>query len=203
MLSAILVCLIISSNLFIVYRRIDGMPTFGDKLMSNSFIFCISLIILFLTDLNAMRFVNAQVTITPGIDDEPEPEPEPVQQPSSGSDKMFQALDSAHFIPLTNSPGNQIKLMIDYSVVDPTFVGELMTGTMEVYAANNNSLIRTSSLSDPVIANQSGSVQFATTFTDESLDSVRTEATFTGPSGMETISNPISVNLTLGQIIER
>jgi len=181
------------------------MPTFGDKLMSNSFIFCISLIILFLTDLNAMRFVNAQVTITPGIDDEPEPEPEPepVQQPSSGSDKMFQALDSAHFIPLTNSPGNQIKLMIDYSVVDPTFVGELMTGTMEVYAANNNSLIRTSSLSDPVIANQSGSVQFATTFTDESLDSVRTEATFTGPSGMETISNPISVNLTLGQIIER
>ena len=112
-------------------------------------------------------------------DDEPEPEPEPVQQPSSGSDKMFQALDSAHFIPLTNSPGNQIKLMIDYSVVDPTFVGELMTGTMEVYAANNNSLIRTSSLSDPVIANQSGSVQFATTFTDESLNSVRTEATFT------------------------
>ncbi|MGB7883558.1 MAG: hypothetical protein WBL44_12580 [Nitrososphaeraceae archaeon] len=170
--------------------------------MSNSFfIFCISLIIFFLTDLNAMRFVNAQVTITPGIDDEPEPEP--VQQPSSGSDKMFQALDSAHFIPLTNSPGNQIKLMIDYSVVDPTFVGELMTGTMEVYAANNNSLIRTSSLSDPVIANQSGSVQFATTFTDESLNSVRTEATFTGPSGIETISNPVSVNLTLGQIIDR
>ena len=39
MLSAILVCLIISSNLFIVYRRIDGMLTFGDKVMSNSFFY--------------------------------------------------------------------------------------------------------------------------------------------------------------------
>lgn len=184
----------------------------GDYVMSISFfIFCILFLILIWNDVPADRFADAQVTITPGTDEEPEPEaepeaepePEPVQQPSSGPDKIFQALDSAHFIPLTNSPGNQIKLMLDYSVVDPTFVGELMSGTMEVYAANNNSLIRTSSLSDPVIANQSGSVQFATTFTDERLDNVRTEATFTGPSGMETISNPISVNLTLGQIIDR
>jgi len=180
------------------------MSKVGDDMMSISFfIFCILFLILIWNDVPAARFADAQVTITPGTDEDPEPEPEPVQQPSSGPDKIFQALDSAHFIPLTNSPGNQIKLMLDYSVVDPTFVGELMSGTMEVYAANNNSLIRTSSLSDPVIANQSGSVQFATTFTDERLDNVRTEATFTGPSGMETISNPISVNLTLGQIIDR
>ncbi|MGC1132597.1 MAG: hypothetical protein WA941_07230 [Nitrososphaeraceae archaeon] len=153
--------------------------------------------------LSSNQVLDAQVIITPGIDDEPEPEPEPVQQPNSGAAKVFQELDYAHFIPLTNSPGNQIKLMLDYSVVDPSFIGQPMSGSMEVYATHNNSLIRTSSLSDPVIANQSGSVQFATTFTDESLDGVRTEATFTGPSGMETISNPISVNLSLGQIVER
>jgi hypothetical protein len=78
-----------------------------------------------------------------------------------------------------------------------------MSGIMEVFAANNNSLIRTSSLSDPVIANQSGSLEFATTFIDENIDAVRAEATFMGPNEMRPISDRISVNLTLGQIIER
>jgi hypothetical protein len=74
---------------------------------------------------------------------------------------------------------------------------------MKVYAANNNSLIRISSLSDPVIANQSGSIQFATTLTDESIEAVKAEAAITDPNGTSPISNPVSVNLTLGQIIER
>jgi hypothetical protein len=159
--------------------------------------------LIFIT-LPAEQFSDAQVTITPGIDDEPEPESEsePVQQPAGGTGSVFQALDYAHFVPLTNSPGNQVKLMLNYSVADPAFVGELMSGSMKVYAANNNSLIRISSLSDPVIANQSGSIQFATTLTDESIEAVKAEATITDPNGTSPISNPVSVNLTLGQIIE-
>ncbi len=78
-----------------------------------------------------------------------------------------------------------------------------MSGSMKVYAANNNSLIRISSLSDPVIANQSGSIQFLATLTDESLEGARAEVTITDPNGISPIANPISVNLTLGQIIER
>ena len=177
------------------------MSTFGNSSISSS---CLLLMALIFIALPAEQFSDAQITITPGIDDEPEPEPEPVQQPAGGgSGSVFQALDYAHFIPLTNSPGNQVKLMRDYSVADPTFVGELMSGSMKVYAANNNSLIRISSLSDPVIANQSGSIQFATTFTDESIEAVKAEATITDPNGISPISNPVSVNLTLGQIIER
>ncbi|MGH9965509.1 MAG: hypothetical protein ACRD5E_11870 [Nitrososphaeraceae archaeon] len=153
------------------------------------------------------RFVDAQVTITPGIGDEPElepePEVEPVQQPGNESGEIFQILDYAHFIPLTNSPGNQVKIGLDYTVVDPSFVGQPMSGIMEVFAAYNNSLIRTSSLSDPVIANQSGSFEFATTFVDENVNAVRAEVTFTGPNEMRPISNRISAILTLDQIIER
>ncbi|MGH9926049.1 MAG: hypothetical protein ACRD5B_11810 [Nitrososphaeraceae archaeon] len=171
-----------------------------NNVMLSSFqVVCVLFVIAFLIVVYSERFVNAQVTITPGTDDEPEP----VQQSSSGSGKIFQVLDYAHFIPLTNSPGNQIKLGLDYSVLDPSFVGQPMSGIMEVFAANNNSLIRTSSLSDPVIANQSGSLEFATTFTDENLDAVRTEATFTGPNEMRPVSDRISINLTLGQVIER
>ena len=57
--------------------------------------------------LPAEQSSDAQVKITPGIDDKPEiePEPEPVQQPARGSGSVFQTLDHAHFVPLTNSPG--------------------------------------------------------------------------------------------------
>jgi hypothetical protein len=121
------------------------MATRRDGSMSNSFcIACLLLIPLIFITLHAEQFSDAQVTITPGIDDEPEPEPEaePIQQPNSGPGKVFQALDYAHFVPLTNSPGNQVKLMLNYSVADPAYVGELMSGSMKVYAANNDSLIR-------------------------------------------------------------
>lgn len=181
------------------------MPIISKHVTISSFqVIYILFTIICLTTVSSDHFVDAQVTITPGVDDEPEPEPEPPQQPSSsGSGRIFQALDYAHFIPLTNSPGNQVKLELDYTVVDPSFVGQPMSGIMEVFAANNNSLIRTSSLSDPVIANQSGSLEFATTFIDENIDAVRAEATFMGPNEMRPISDRISVNLTLGQIIER
>lgn len=176
------------------------MPTISNDVTISSFqVICALFSIVSLIVVSSDCFVDAQVTITPGIDEEPEP----IQQPSSGSGKIFQALDYAHFIPLTNSPGDQVKLGLDYTVLDPSFVGQPMSGIMEVFAANNNSLIRTSSLSDPVIANQSGSLEFATTFTDENLDAVRAEATFTGPNEMRPISDRISVILTLGQIIER
>ena len=169
-------------------------------LRDNS-IFCISCLLSIVLILSSNQVVDAQVIITPGIDDEPEPEP--FQQPNSGAAKVFQELDYAHFIPLTNSPGDQIKLMLDYSVVDPSFIGQPMSGSMEVYATHNNSLIRTSSLSDPVLANQSGTLQFATTFIDDDLENARAETVLTDSNGTTPISNRISANLTLGQIVER
>ncbi|HET6730488.1 MAG TPA: hypothetical protein VFH04_02705 [Nitrososphaeraceae archaeon] len=139
--------------------------------------------------------------MTQGIDDESEPEP--FQQPNSGAAKVFQELDYVHVISLSNSPGNQIKLMLDYSVVDPSFIGQPMSGSMEVYATHNNPLIRTSSLSDPVLANKSGTLQFSTTFIDDDLENARTETVLTDSNGMTPISNRISANLTVGQIVER
>ncbi|MGH9953165.1 MAG: hypothetical protein ACRD5J_16225, partial [Nitrososphaeraceae archaeon] len=174
-------------------------------------IICILFMLGSLVAVSSDRFVDAQITITPGTEEEPEaqqqqlepePEPEPVQQPDNGSGKISQVLDFAHFIPLTNSPGNQVKLGIDYTVKDPSFVGQPMSGIMEVFAASNNSLIRTSTLSDPLIANRSGSLEFATTFIDENIKTVRTEVTFTGPNEMRPISNRFSAILTLGQVVE-
>ena len=77
-----------------------------------------------------------------------------------------------------------------------------VSALMEVYGANQ-SLLRVSSFSEPIIANQSGTVQLASTFEDEKINNISAIAAFTGPGKQVSISNPITVDLTLGQIIEK
>ena len=67
----------------------------------------------------------------------------------------------------------------------------------------NQSLIRVSSFSEPIIANQSGTVQLASTFLDEKINNISALAAFTGPGKQVSISNPITVGLSLGQVIEK
>jgi hypothetical protein len=73
---------------------------------------------------------------------------------------------------------------------------------MEVYGVNQ-SLIKVSSFSEPIIANQSGTVQLASTFLDEKINNISAIAAFTGAGKQVSISNPITVALTLGQVIEK
>jgi hypothetical protein len=123
------------------------------------------------------------------------------QQSSPGTKRISQVLDYAHFIPLTNSPGNQVKLLMNYTVDDPLLIGKPINAVMEVYSTNQ-SLMRVSSFSEPIITNQSGTVQLATTFNDEKIKNVIAVASFTGPAKHVSISNPLTVNLTVGQVIE-
>jgi hypothetical protein len=174
-------------------------------------IFCAFSGLIFLIGPTSERIVEAQVTIIPGTDDqaqeepEPEAEPEPAQtqpqQASPGPKRISQELDYAHFIPLTNSPGNQVKLLLNYTVDDSSLIDTPVNAIMEVYSANQ-SLIRVSSFSEPILANQSGTVQLATTFTDEKINNIIATTTFTGPGKLVSISNPVTVDLTLGQVIE-
>jgi hypothetical protein len=183
---------------------------------------------------SSQSFVYAQVTITPGTDEEPEPEtetepepetetepepetetePEPEtetepgsqelqsQQTTPGPQRFSQVLDYAHFIPLTNSPGNQVKLIVNYTLEDSSFLNEPVNAVMEVYSSNQ-SLIRTSSFSEPVLANNSGTIQLATTFTDYDINDVTVVSNITEPDKLVSISNPLTLNLKLGQVVER
>jgi hypothetical protein len=170
-------------------------------------------ILVFLFELPSGQSAIAQVTITPGTNNQdqaaPEPEaaPEPdqklPQQTTPGPQTITQDLDYAHFVPLTNSPGNQVKLLLNYTVDDSSLINMPVNALMEVYGANQ-SLIRVSSFSEPIIANQSGTVQLASTFLDEKINNITAIATFTGSEKQVSISNPITVALTyLGQIMEK
>ena len=71
---------------------------------------------------------------------------------------------------------------------------------MEVYASNQT-LLRTSSLPEPIVLdNPEGSIQLATTFDDPSLQNVIVRALLTDGQKILPLSEPIEARLGLGEI---
>ena len=123
---------------------------------------------------------------------------------ASSSNGLTLRLDRAHFIPLSplsDSPGNQAKMMLGYSVQNSsTLLNDKVNAVMEVYASNQT-LLRTSSLPEPIVLdNPEGSIQLATTFDDPSLQNVTVRALLTDGQKILPLSEPIEANLGLGEI---
>lgn len=113
-------------------------------------------------------------------------------------------LDQAHFIPLSpisDSPGNQVKMLLDYSVLNPsTLLSDKMNAIMEVYA-ENQTLLRTSSLPEPIeLEDSEGSIQLATTFDDLTLQNVTARALLTDGLKINPLSDPLEASISLGEI---
>jgi hypothetical protein len=121
-------------------------------------------------------------------------------EPHYSSNSVSQRLDYAHFVPLTNSPGNQVKLLLNYSSLDPSMTNAPINAVMEVYAANQT-LLRTTSFPQPLLLNQSGEIQLATTFEDKSLNNITAMTMLTDGEKVIPISNIIETRLALGQNI--
>lgn len=117
----------------------------------------------------------------------------------TGNAKITQSVNYSHFIPLTNSPGDQLKVMVDYLVTDQSTVGESVNAVMEMFSVSNQSLIKISSFPNPIIANASGTVQLATTFPDNSVTDVVSLITFTDAEKEMALSDPLTLTLKLGQ----
>jgi hypothetical protein len=114
------------------------------------------------------------------------------------------SLDRAHYIPLSplsDSPGNQVKMLLDYSVQDPSALAEdTVSAVMEVYA-ENQTLLRTSSLPEPIVLDDSeGSIQLATTFDDPTLQNITARALLTDGQKINPLSDPIEASLGLGDL---
>jgi hypothetical protein len=113
-------------------------------------------------------------------------------------------LDRAHFIPLSplsDSPGNQVKMMLGYSVQNSsTLLNDSVNAVMEVYASNQT-LLRTSSLPEPIVINNpQGTIQLATTFGDPTLQNVTVRALVTDGQKILPLLEPIEASLGLGEI---
>jgi len=113
-------------------------------------------------------------------------------------------IDRAHYIPLSplsDSPGNQVKMLLDYSVQNSSALpNNMVNAVMEVYAANQT-LLRTSSLPEPITLDDSeGNIQLATTFDDPTLQNVIVRALLTDGQKILPLSDPLEESIGLGEI---
>jgi hypothetical protein len=114
-----------------------------------------------------------------------------------GSKSISQRLEYAHFLPLTkNNKLHQVKVIVDYT---PIGLGKY--AYMKVYGPNKT-LLKISSSPHGVNTIAPGKAKFATTILDTTIKQVSAYVMFTDSFRNANYSNPISINLNLGQTLQ-
>jgi hypothetical protein len=113
------------------------------------------------------------------------------------SKPISQSLEYAHFLPLTkNNKLHQVKVIVDYA---PISLGKY--AYMKVYGPNKT-LLKISSFPDGVNTIAPGKAKFATTILDTTIKQVSAYVMFTDSFRNANYSNPIIIDLNLGQTLQ-
>ncbi len=76
-------------------------------------------------------------------------------------------------LPLINSEGNQVKVVMNYSIGDESIVGQKINAVMGIYDRINGTLIKLSSFPEGFILNNTaGTIQLASTLTDPKIQNI-------------------------------
>ncbi len=113
----------------------------------------------------------------------------------AGAERITLTLNSATFLPLTDPTKHQLKVSVDYATTDTSLINAQINGVMDVYAPNG-SKVKTSSYPNPFTILDSGTIIFATTFIDPSLEDVRADIRLTDSNKTEIISNTVTTNVS-------
>ena len=124
----------------------------------------------------------------------------PSTGPSSSLNKTTIALSSAQFMPLTNPIYNQLKVIVQYKTNDASLLNTKANG-LRVFSLNGT-IIKTSSFPNGFLLNQTGSIQFATSFTDKSLQNVKADVVLTDLSKINPLSNLVTTNISLNNTVK-
>src|ERR671918_824757 len=105
-------------------------------------------------------------------------------------------------LPLVNAEGNQVKLVINYSIPSESLVGERINAVMGIYDRINGSLIKLSSFPNGLILNNSeGTITMTSTLTDPKIQNISTIITLTNAEKFEKYSNDVRADLDLNAIL--
>ena len=105
-------------------------------------------------------------------------------------------------LPLVNTEGNQVKLIINYSIGDDSIVGQKINVQMGIYDRINGTLIKLSSFPDGIILNNTaGTIQMASTLTDPKIQNISTIVTLTNAEKSEKYSNDVRSDLDMKAIL--
>ncbi len=112
------------------------------------------------------------------------------------------SITQATALPLVNTEGNQVKLIINYSIGDESIVGQRINAQMGIYDRINSTLIKLSSFPDGFILNNTaGTIQMASTLTDPKIQNISTIITLTNAEKTEKYSNDARSDLDFRSIL--
>jgi hypothetical protein len=105
-------------------------------------------------------------------------------------------------LPLINTEGNQVKLIINYSIGDESIVGQRINAQMGIYDRINGTLIKLTSFPEGFVLNSTeGTIQMASTLTDPKIQNISTIVTLTNEAKTEKYSNDVRSDLDMRAIL--
>jgi hypothetical protein len=127
---------------------------------------------------------------------------------SSSSGQLFAqqqgtiSVVQATALPLVNAEGNQVKIVLNYSMGNESFLGQRINAQMGIYDRINGTLIKLTSFPDGFILNDTqGTIQMASTLTGPKIQNISTIVTLTNAEKTEKYSNDIRSDLDLRAIL--
>lgn len=127
---------------------------------------------------------------------------------SSGGAELFAqqrgtiSIDSAVALPLTTAEGNQVKVIVNYSIDDESLIGQRINAIMGIYDRNNGSLVKLSSFPNGfVINNTEGTTQLATSLLDPKIQNISAIVTLTNAEKSEKYTNDVRADLNVRSIL--
>jgi len=112
------------------------------------------------------------------------------------------SINQANALPLTTTEGNQVKVIINYSMGDKSVVGQRINAIMGIYDRETDSLLKLSSFPNGfIINNTEGTTQLATTLTDLNIKNISAIITLTNAEKSEKYSNDVRADLNLRTIL--
>lgn len=110
-------------------------------------------------------------------------------------------LADAHFAPLDGTTNYQIKLNVNYSVSDPTLIGQKLNAVMKVHYSNGT-VIKTTSYPLGFTANNTGTIQLLTNIPIAIVQNITTETFLTDLNKTNILSNPVKTLPTIAPPIK-
>lgn len=112
------------------------------------------------------------------------------------------SVDQATALPLTTGEGNQVKVMINYSMGDESVIGQRINAIMGIYERESGSLIKLSSFPNGFIINSTeGTTQLASTLPDSNIQNISAIVALTNLEKSEKYSNDVRTDLDLRTIL--
>jgi hypothetical protein len=110
-------------------------------------------------------------------------------------------LADANFASLDGTINYQIKLNVNYSVSDPTLIGQKLNAVMKVHSSNGT-VIKTTSYPLGFTANNTGTIQLLTNIPIAIAQNITTETFLTDLNKTKILSNPVKTLPTIAPPIK-